>query len=62
MTYTQSALWPYLYGHHLAWEMVGEELKIQAMKNPDHQPYSPPCRDDSLGLSCDRPRSGANIF
>ena len=36
MTYTQSALWPYLYGHHLAWEMVGEELKIQAMKNPDH--------------------------
>jgi hypothetical protein len=36
MTYTQSALWPYLYGHRVEWEMVDGELKISAIKNPEH--------------------------
>ena len=36
MTYTQSALWPYLYGHRVQWELVDEKLEIRAIKNPDH--------------------------
>ncbi|MGY4306444.1 hypothetical protein ACVIJ6_003687 [Bradyrhizobium sp. USDA 4369] len=36
MTYTQSALWPYLYGHRIEWAMVDGELKISAIKNSEH--------------------------
>lgn len=36
MTYTQSALWPYLYGHRVRWELVNGELKISAIKNTEH--------------------------
>ncbi|MGJ5206126.1 hypothetical protein [Bradyrhizobium sp. HKCCYLR20261] len=36
MTYTQSALWPYLYGHRVEWELTGGELKISAVKNKEH--------------------------
>lgn len=36
MTYSQSALWPYLYGHRIEWEMVEGELRTRAVKNPEH--------------------------
>lgn len=36
MTYSQSALWPYLYGHRIDWEMVDGELRTWAVKNPQH--------------------------
>lgn len=36
MTYTQSAIWPYLYGHRVEWETVDGELTVQAVKNPFH--------------------------
>lgn len=36
MTYTQSALWPYLYGHRIDWELVNGELRTKAIKNPQH--------------------------
>ena len=36
MTYTQSALWPYLYGHRVQWKLVDGQLEISAIKNPDH--------------------------
>ncbi len=36
MTYSQSALWPYLYGHRIDWEMVNGELRTSAVKNPEH--------------------------
>ncbi|SHK05390.1 hypothetical protein SAMN05444159_2290 [Bradyrhizobium lablabi] len=36
MTYTHSALWPYLYGHRVDWERVEGKLIIKAVKNPDH--------------------------
>ncbi|WP_339156833.1 hypothetical protein [Bradyrhizobium sp. 2S1] len=36
MTYTQSALWPYLYGHRVEWELVDGELKISAIRNREH--------------------------
>ena len=36
MTYTQSALWPYLYGHRVEWELIDGQLKISAIKNPNH--------------------------
>jgi hypothetical protein len=32
MTYTQSALWPYLYGHRVQWELVDGQLRINAIK------------------------------
>ncbi len=36
MTYTASALWPYLYGHRIDWEMIDGELVTRAMKGDDH--------------------------
>ena len=36
MIYTQSALWPYLYGHRVHWQLVDGKLEISAIKNPDH--------------------------
>lgn len=36
MTFTHSALWPYLYGHRVEWEMVDGELIVHAIKNPSH--------------------------
>jgi len=36
MTFTHSALWPYLYGHRLEWELVDGQLKTQAVKNGEH--------------------------
>src|SRR3546814_5852801 len=36
MTFTHSALWPYLYGHRVEWEMVDGELIVNAIKNPSH--------------------------
>jgi hypothetical protein len=36
MTYTQSALWPYLYGHRVEWEMIDGELFVRAVKGGDH--------------------------
>ena len=32
MTYTQAALWPYLYGHRLEWEFVDGSLKTSVRK------------------------------
>ena len=37
MTYTQSALWPYLYGHRVEWEMVEGELRSSAVENSIHK-------------------------
>ncbi|MBO6559454.1 MAG: hypothetical protein JJ959_02910 [Nisaea sp.] len=37
MTYTQSALWPYLYGHRVDWEIVDGELRTSAVPNPTHK-------------------------
>lgn len=37
MTYTQSALWPYLYGHKLDWKKVDGELVITPVKNANLQ-------------------------
>ena len=36
MTYTQSALWPYLYGHRVKWEMLEGQLVVRAVKGADH--------------------------
>jgi hypothetical protein len=36
MTFTHSALWPYLYGHRVEWEMKDGELVVQAVKNTQH--------------------------
>lgn len=36
MTYTASALWPYLYGHRIEWELVDGELITRAVKRGDH--------------------------
>ena len=36
MTYTHSALWPYLYGHRVGWDMVDGELVVRAEKNAAH--------------------------
>ncbi|KAF2992560.1 hypothetical protein OGR47_05875 [Methylocystis sp. MJC1] len=36
MTYTQSALWPYLYGHRIEFEIVDGELITRAVKNEFH--------------------------
>ena len=36
MTYTQSALWPYLYGHRLDWEKIDGKLVITPVKNMEH--------------------------
>ncbi len=36
MTYTHSALWPYLYGHRVEWEMLDGELIVRAVKGVDH--------------------------
>jgi len=36
MTYTHSALWPYLYGHRVDWEMTDGELRTKAVKNSKH--------------------------
>jgi hypothetical protein len=36
MTFTQSALWPYLYGHRVEWEIIDGQLVIRAIKNPSH--------------------------
>ncbi len=37
MTYTHSALWPYLYGHRVEWEMVDGQLMVRAVKGTDHK-------------------------
>ena len=36
MTFTHSALWPYLYGHRMEWELVDGQLKVEAIKNASH--------------------------
>jgi hypothetical protein len=36
MTYTQEALWLYLYGHRIEWEFVDENLSIRTVKIDDH--------------------------
>jgi hypothetical protein len=36
MTYTQSALWPYLYGHRVEYEIVDGQLFTVANKGGDH--------------------------
>jgi hypothetical protein len=36
MTFTHSALWPYLYGHRVEWEMTDGELVVRPMKNQSH--------------------------
>ncbi|MEO6093628.1 MAG: hypothetical protein ABIT04_04130 [Novosphingobium sp.] len=36
MTYTQEALWLYLYGHRLEWEFVDGNLLIRSIKIDDH--------------------------
>lgn len=36
LTYTQSALWPYLYGHRISWEKLNGELLVKASPNPEH--------------------------
>jgi hypothetical protein len=36
MTYTQEALWLYLYGHRLEWEFVNGSLSIRSVKVDDH--------------------------
>jgi hypothetical protein len=36
MTYTHSALWPYLYGHRVEWEKVDGQLLVRAVRRPDH--------------------------
>lgn len=36
MTYTQSALWPYLYGHRVSWEMIDGQLVVRATKGEPH--------------------------
>jgi hypothetical protein len=36
MTYTQSALWPYLYGHRIEWEIIDGELITRAVRNEAH--------------------------
>lgn len=36
MTYTASALWPYLYGHRIEWELVDGELLTRAIKGGNH--------------------------
>ena len=37
MTYTQEALWRYLYGHRIEWEFVDQKLSIRAVKVDDHK-------------------------
>lgn len=36
MTFSHSALWPYLYGHRVEWELIDGQLKTQAIKNGTH--------------------------
>lgn len=36
MTYTASALWPYLYGHRIEWELLDGELLTRAIKGGNH--------------------------
>jgi hypothetical protein len=36
MTFTQSALWPYLYGQRVSWKMVDGQLIVSAVKNEKH--------------------------
>jgi len=37
MVFTHSALWPYLYGHRVEWEVVDNQVKVQALKNASHR-------------------------
>jgi hypothetical protein len=37
MTYTQSALWQYLYGHRIYWEFEGDKLVIKPQKIGEHK-------------------------
>jgi hypothetical protein len=36
ITYTQSALWPYLYGHRVEWEKINGQLLVKASRNLEH--------------------------
>ncbi len=36
MVYTQSALWPYLYGHRVEWEMADGKLVIKTLAQEEH--------------------------
>ena len=36
MTYTASALWPYLYGHRIEWELIDGQLVTSAVKGVSH--------------------------
>lgn len=37
MGYTQSAIWPYLYGHRVEWEVVDGQLFVRASKIENHE-------------------------
>jgi hypothetical protein len=37
MTYTQEALWLYLFGHRLEWEFIDSNLSIRSVKADNHQ-------------------------
>ncbi|MFO1101313.1 MAG: hypothetical protein U1E20_00230 [Methylocystis sp.] len=36
MVYTQSALWPYLYGHRIEWELIDGEIVTRAVRHETH--------------------------
>ena len=36
MSYTHSALWPYLYGHRIDWEFVDGDLVVRAKRGDPH--------------------------
>lgn len=37
MTFTHSALWPYLYGQRVEWNMIDGQLIVHSSKNPSHR-------------------------
>lgn len=37
MSYTHSALWPYLYGHRVEWELIEGQLIVRAVKQENHR-------------------------
>jgi hypothetical protein len=36
MTYTHSALWPYLYGHRVEWQLIEGQLVVRAVRGNAH--------------------------
>lgn len=55
MSYTQSALWPYLYGHRVEWELVDGQLVARAVKGPLTVSGARPSRPASS--TCPGPRT-----